>query len=347
MKIGVYSPYFDAVGGGERYMLSLASVLAANHSVDIIWDDPEVIARARESFGIDLLKTKVVHNFFREKNIFKKLSMTRKYDLIIFLSDGSIPISLAKHTILHFQVPVSHVSYNALKMSRIDAIVCNSQFTLRHLDRRLKAKSMVIYPPVDTQPLKSRHSKEHLILSVGRFHHLKKQDILIDVFKNMHDSGLLKNWKLIFAGSVLPADREYLSSLRKRAKNLPVMFEVDAGSEKMRALYGKSSLYWHAAGFKEHDPVNFEHFGIAVVEAMASGTVPLVFCGGGLPEIITNGKNGYLWKDTQSLSEMTMSLVNDSETRNRMAEEAVHRSSDFDRSRFDKSVLELVGRVCG
>jgi hypothetical protein len=72
MKIGIYSPYFDATGGGERYMLTLAEALAPTHDVHLIWDDSGLRDRAMEKFGIDLSGTKVVHNFIRGNNVLKK-----------------------------------------------------------------------------------------------------------------------------------------------------------------------------------------------------------------------------------------------------------------------------------
>ena len=44
MKFGFYSPYLDTFGGGERYMLTLASYFSKDHIVDIFWDDPAIKA---------------------------------------------------------------------------------------------------------------------------------------------------------------------------------------------------------------------------------------------------------------------------------------------------------------
>ena len=38
MKIGIYSPYLDTLGGGERYMISLASHWSKSHEVSVYWD---------------------------------------------------------------------------------------------------------------------------------------------------------------------------------------------------------------------------------------------------------------------------------------------------------------------
>ena len=38
MRIGIYSPYLDSFGGGERYMLTIAEYLSASHKVDLFLD---------------------------------------------------------------------------------------------------------------------------------------------------------------------------------------------------------------------------------------------------------------------------------------------------------------------
>ena len=60
MKFGFYSPYLDTFGGGERYMLTLASHLSQKHEVDIFWDDPSVKAPLTRFLKIDLTKTNFV-----------------------------------------------------------------------------------------------------------------------------------------------------------------------------------------------------------------------------------------------------------------------------------------------
>src|SRR3989344_8099524 len=105
MIIGFYSPYFDGCGGGERYTLTLASHWSTSHEVHLFWDDNGILSKSRARFNLDLSRVKVVRNMFREQKLLKKLFLTRKYDVIFFLSDGGIPTSFARHNILHVQVP--------------------------------------------------------------------------------------------------------------------------------------------------------------------------------------------------------------------------------------------------
>jgi len=190
MKIGFYSPYLDTFGGGERYMLTLASHLSKKNQVDIFWDDPSIKAPLTRFLKINLSKVAFKQNIFKGK-LLQKLTSTRAYDLLFVLSDGSIPLTLASKNILHFQVPFKFESlsfYTKLKLKRYQHVVVNSQFTKSFIDKSFRINSTVIYPPTDVKSIKAAN-KEKIIFSVGRFSanqlHPKKQEVLIDVFKEL------------------------------------------------------------------------------------------------------------------------------------------------------------------
>src|SRR3989304_6945148 len=163
MNIGFYDPYFGSLGGGERYVLTLAHYWSRGHTVHLFWNDPGIIPNAQKRFDRDLSGVKVVPNIFATNKLFAKLAVSKQYDLIFFLSDGSIPTSFARHNILHFQVPFATLDLNPFKVWRYDAVVCNSEFTKQHLDPRLAKKSVVIYPPV-TAVKKGTTAKKKIIL---------------------------------------------------------------------------------------------------------------------------------------------------------------------------------------
>lgn len=336
MKIGFYSPYFDTLGGGERYTLTLASHWSRRHDVKLFWDDESFIERAQKRFDIDLSGVRITQNIFRNISVFKKLFLTRQYDLIFFLSDGSVPSTLAPHNILHFQIPFEKVAYSALKLSRYRAIICNSTFTKNSLDPRVGIRSEVIYPPVSGVG-RGQEKKENIILSVGRFtdfHTAKKQHVLIEAFREGFKSGKWNTWKLILAGGLMPGDQGYMSRLRNLAKGLPVAFEPNIPIEKLRAYYQKARMYWHASGFGESNPRYMEHFGISTVEAMSAGAIPVVFHGGGQPDIVDHGLNGMLWNSLRELIDHTTKIMTDHHLESAMQRKAIEKSKQFSVSRF-------------
>lgn len=345
MKIGFYNPYFDGLGGGERYTLTLAGHWSLSHDVSLFWNDSSIIEKSERRFGLDLSRVKVVPNIFFGKNVLFKAIKTKEYDLIFFLSDGSIPFSLAKYNILHFQVPFSAVRTTKLHMSRMNAVVCNSRFTKNNLDRKLREKAIVMYPPIDRIP-SSNVEKSKIILSIGRFtsvHTAKKQAELIDAFIRIESK--LKGWRLVLAGGLLDSDREYFASLVKRAKEHAIDLRPNISHSEIIKLYQQASVYWHAAGFGESEPQYMEHFGISTVEAMSAGAVPIVYKGGGQVEIVRDNENGFLWKTLEELCEKMLSIIKDDACFTTLAQNAIETSQRYTTKVFTDAFDKLLDGI--
>ena len=341
MKIGIYNPYFDTFGGGERYMLTLGEYWSKMHEVSIFWDDNTIIDLSQIRFKLDLSRITVVPNVFKNGSLVKKMLVSATYDLIVFLSDGSVPMSLAKKNILHFQVPFPKVSMNAWKKSRYQQIICNSKFTQKYLDPTIKIPTTVIYPPVANEefyPIK----KENVIVSVGRFnghYNVKKQDILIKVFIEMYKAKKLSGWNLVLAGGMLSTDRKYVEKLNEMSEGFSIEIIPNASFEKIQSLYGQARLYWHGAGFEETKPEYMEHFGISTVESMAAGCIPIVFAGGGQTEIVEDGINGYTWKTEKELADKTLMAMS---VGNMMSKKVTQRAKDFSKNIFNQAFDSLL-----
>jgi glycosyltransferase involved in cell wall biosynthesis len=164
---------------------------------------------------------------------------------------------------------------------------------------------------------------------------------MIDSFKELIKDKQMEGWSLHLAGSV-EGDPEYVNELKKLVENIPVNFYPNLPFEKLIELYGKSSIYWHAAGFKEEDPVLMEHFGITTVEAMAAGCVPIIINKGGQSEIVDNGINGYLWETTEELISFTKKIIQGPSIREKISEEAVLKSKFFSKSNFSENLNLII-----
>lgn len=341
MKIGFYSPYLDTLGGGERYCLTLASHWSVHHKVELFWNDASIIESAQKRLNIDLSRIKVTRNIFRGINVFRKLFLTRQYDLIFFLSDGSIPSTLARHNILHTQCPFPSAGgrrfINMIKLKKYRAVVCNSKFTKRFIDEEYGVNSRVIYPPVSVDLFKPG-KKEKIILSVGRFSAYyinKKQVEMVRFFRQLQLKH--KEWKLVLAGGLLEQDRSFFDCVQQEARGLSVDILPNVSFDHLVSLYKKAPIYWHAAGYgedQERNPAGMEHFGITTVEAMSAGAVPIVFAGGGQPEIVEDGKNGFLWSSIDELLEKTNQVIMNKTAGATLQKHAIERSKQFSVSRF-------------
>ncbi len=200
-------------------MLSIALCLSQEHEVFILWDDKEIVQKALDRFGLDLTRVKVAVNVFdRSVNIIERLRKVNKYDLVIVLSDGSIPLFWEKKAVLHFQQPFKHVEgtsfINQMKLKRVVSIICNSNYTKRFIDGEFNVTSKVLYPPVDIESFKSNGIKKKLIVTVGRIQPVKKHEVLIDAFYRF--KAKIPGWKMIVAGGLMDQDRKYYEYLEKK-----------------------------------------------------------------------------------------------------------------------------------
>lgn len=350
MKAGLFDPYFDTLGGGERYMATVAECLLKNGwQVDLFWENKSIKRSLETRFGLDLVNLGFVQNIFRQAgNIFSKKQIMSKYDLIFYLSDGSVPLLFGQKNILHFQVPFTQKNgrslKNKIKFRNIHKVICNSLFTKKFIDPEYGIKSEVIYPPVEYaefQPL----GKENIILSVSRFSQslqAKKHEILIKAFGEIFKK--TNNWKLVLAGGCKEEDQGYLKGLALLAEKLPVKFLPNIGYEDLKKLYGQAKIFWHAAGFGEDEvthPEKMEHFGIVVVEAMAAGCSPVVIGKGGIPEIVDHNLNGFLWTRPDELGQYSLRLMESDQLRRKISKQAIIKSKNFSKDIFDEKILKL------
>lgn len=350
MKIGLFDPYLDTMGGGERYILSIASFLQKNHEVILYWDDTSIKEKAKVKFLLNLNGVTIRPNIFGRKTSFvSRLKQTVGLDYFFYVSDGSIPTVASRQVIPIIQFPIEGIDArnfrSRLRLVNTKMILCYSEFVKKFLEKSYPVPVKVLWPAVPTiQPVSK---KENIILSVGRFtrgNNTKNQEMLLRFFKGLYTNHF-KNWKLILAGSYLPEDEDFVTSLKKLIEKAPVEIHANCNFAELSRLYARSRIYWHAAGFGkdiEKHPRYAEHFGISVVEAMSVGSVPVVFSGGGLTEIVTDGENGYLWKNENELFEKTQKIMQNSWEYEKLSKNAQKRAVDFDTQAFNRKLSEFI-----
>lgn len=226
----------------------------------------------------------------------------------------------------------------------------NSLFTQYWTKKYWAKDSEILYPPVDVEEFKTG-KKENIILNVGRFFvggHSKRQDVLVDVFTKMVSQKLIdKSWKLILIGGISDGweHAEYFRKIKESIKGYPIEVLPSASFQKLKEVYSKAKIYWHATGYGQSqkiNPIRFEHFGITPVEAMAAECVSVVYRGGGLVETVNHNEIGYTWKTKDELVEYTRKIVRDKKLMSRMSKKSVKRAQLFSRKVFSKRLLEIV-----
>lgn len=355
MKIIIFDPYFDTLGGGERYTLQIVDFfLQRGDSIELAWRTDAIKNLSKKIFNIDINKAKINPEYYflwcQKGNFFKKYRVSSLFDLTFFISDGSVPPLFAKKNILLFQPPFQdvggHKIFNQIKLKFIYKIICYSNFTKKYIDKEYNVNSAVLHPCLGN----GFHvgEKKNLIISIGRFDnllHAKKQDILIKVFKEMITKDKLKGWELVLAGNLLGKNYTFIESLKKSSLGFPIKIIENISFSLLTHLYSQAKIYWHATGFGENlnlHPERAEHFGITILEAMASGCVPIVFNAGGLPEIVQDGKNGFLFNNLSNLKEITLRLISNKNLSEKIRKEAIDRTRDFTKEVFCKKLNEII-----
>jgi O-antigen biosynthesis protein len=270
------------------------------------------------------------NSFISNVRSYLRLStISRNYDLFINNTYSSLMPARAKVNIYYCMFPID-MDYSAVSLlgslrrlfydrflKSYDMFLSISQYTQKWVDEYWSVNSYVLYPPVKTVQKTINPHKDNIILNVGRFFaggHNKKQDVMMKTFIEMYDKGWAREWKLVLVGRKHSdeASRKYIQSLEKIARGYPIELRYDTSSDELQSLLNRSKIYWHATGFDEVsniNPAKFEHFGLSTIEAAQLGAVPVVFNGGGQPEIIKHAQNGFLWDTTQELMQYTRLLM--------------------------------------
>jgi mannose-6-phosphate isomerase-like protein (cupin superfamily) len=119
------------------------------------------------------------------------------------------------------------------------------------------------------------------LLFFGRIHHDKGAREAIEIARAC-------NKKLILAG-IIQDEAYYHQHIEPHLDNHNVVYVGSADPVQRNRLLGNASALLH--------PINFnEPFGLSVIESMACGTPVIAFNKGSMPELIEDGKNGFLVK---------------------------------------------------
>lgn len=248
--------------------------------------------------------------------------------------------------------PIRAAAADLSFLGSYDRVVANSSFTRQWVRRLWAVDAGVLEPPVHPQPC---GAKDPVILHVGRFFspeagHGKRQLELVEAFRRLHERGTATGWSLHLVGGCDDDGRPYLDTVRAAIGDLPVELHVNAPGDELRALFARASVYWHATGLGEDPeahPERMEHFGIATVEAMSAGAVPVAIGVAGQLEVFDHGVEGFHFRDLDQLVSLTESLVADPDLTDRLRRAARQRAERYGPEAFRQRLLALVDEISG
>ncbi len=367
MKICLYSPYVPKhTGGGEKYLLDVAQSLAQKHQVFLAVSeslDEAKEKKIRDQYERFLNRSLAKITFIStplgtSASWLTKLWWTNQFDVLYYLTDGSLFFSLANKNILHIQVPLKlnkRSPLEQLKLLNWDVKNTNSEFTKSVVEKSWPTKINLVHQPLVelTEQLNGAEKvnlkpKEKIILNVGRFFtqlHAKRQDVLVKMFKHLleEEPKISRGWKLVLIGAV--EDEAFAEKIKSLAKDLPIEIYHQVDRKQLISWYERASIYWHAAGFeineKEH-PEKVEHFGISTAEAMLAGCAPVVIGKGGQIEVVGPELKEWLWQTQTEGIHKTIQLLSDPELLQQVQLQAHDQALTFGHSPFEKKLEQMI-----
>jgi glycosyltransferase involved in cell wall biosynthesis len=205
-----------------------------------------------------------------------------------------------------------------IAVRRAAQLVANSRYTagrLRQLYRR--EADAIVYPGVDLAQFRPSDAPidAAYAITVGRLSPEKGLDRLLDLWHDMPDL------PLHVVGDGSPA---VLSELRSRAPS-SVVFRGRLTGDRLADAYRRAAV----AVFAPYG----EEFGMAPLEAMASGVPVVAWRSGGLQETVLDGETGYLVDDAVTLRQRLRLLLHDRARTRALGEAARRRATTFSWSR--------------
>lgn len=216
--------------------------------------------------------------------------------------------------------------WDVLSAHRVDAFIANSHHTARRIWRCYRRPATVIYPPVHVERFTPRSDKGDFYLTVSRLVGYKQIELIIRAFNQLQRPLII-----IGTGPQLP---------RLRALAQPHIQLLGSQPDTVVADYlARARAFVYAA---------CEDFGIAPVEAQASGTPVIAYGAGGTLETVRNLEHhpqdgtGLLFP-TQTVNAL-VAAVEHFETREShfQTEHLVTHAATFSPQRFAQQYLNFV-----
>src|ERR1700722_350249 len=286
-------------GGGERYPCALAVALAkSGANVDLVTFGPERMElRHHSGLGIRVLRPRSWRGDLRDPVNPVLLQLASRYDVIHAHIINKAAVLLALGASIHrTKVVITPHGGGARSGIRrglwklFDGSLFVSEFARTCESELARLPSDVIYGGADALcPSHRERTSNHRdrFLFVGRLTPHKGVDVLI--------RALPPGAGLSVVGPI--HEKDYFEHLCALAVGKDVEFRVDLSDSELCGLYGNAralilpsvELDWQ--GRQHHAP---ELLGLVVLEAMYSGVPVVVSNVGGIPEVVDDGRTGFV-----------------------------------------------------
>lgn len=350
MKVCLVNSFYPPhIGGAETYVSSLARNLEVmGHDVTVYCADSTPSAGMLFDGAVNVVRMKTPLRFYGTPiSCFPGSFMTEGYDIIHcnfpnpYFSIVSAAVSKLKSTpallTWHNDLPPvtraasvlvgAHDATSKIYLNVYQRIIATTSVYARTSPTLKKHRSKVkvipngvdtekFNPDVDSTAVKVRYGLEgrKTLIFVGAltpWHFYKGVDVLLSAFASAQKKCDRLKLMIVGGGSML---NHYRQLAEVTCKNGNVVFTGRVADELLPSLYA-------ASDFAVLPSINSsEGFGLALLEAMASGKAVIGSNVGGVPDVIEDWKTGVLVAagDTDALADRIRTLYADDELRIKM-----------------------------
>jgi len=235
--------------------------------------NPDIVHMHLRSFTYSLLsmlllKKQFIHTFHTLAEKETAGSMKRILYAFYFLKANVTPVSITSMVRKSVQKRFGN-KYNVLITNGVSPLVVTDMFM----------------PTKDEIDSYKYNKNTKVFINVARVTKVKNQELLIDTFKKLKEEDI--NAILIIVGS-LQNEKEYADSCLERASSMNNVFFLDE-KENVSDYIACSDIFCLSS--------HFEGLPLTILESMSLGKPTLSTPVGGIPDVISNGYNGFLSKD--------------------------------------------------
>jgi len=375
MRIMVFHALLELAGGGEKFAIELSKALdelsfdveiltfyrdyeAFERSINLLTPNyrPKIIAKPTPT-SYNLLDIILSERLIRFKRLMLAQSLLKTsrrldYDLI-FDTSSNVPLDV-DISYIHYPTiapgysgGIIYRTYHLLvkNFSRLlegtpKLVLTNSSWTANKVITyypRLIGRVFTLYPPVDVEYFNEAFSKgrDELVITVSRFTPEKNLGEVLKVAK------ALRNYNFLLVGSAGKYSEPIIKYLRTRieSENLDnVELKMNVPRDELRKLLSRAKYYLH--------PPFPEHFGISVVEAMATGCIPIVYRDGGVwYDIVSRVSDILGYGDINEVPNIIRNLDSNKDLYITLRSKSIEISKEFNYENFKKNLSKWVNYV--
>jgi len=369
-KIGIVHTDLKVFGGGDDLCLNVIESLQNHHELELLTlTDPD-FETLNEHFGVavDPIPVHRISEISRQLWTQNNLNLgllassifcrginlyADKYDMLFstvsefnFKRPSIQYIHFPRHAyrldsisnpinIAYERTCESLTGYSVESVSNGARLLANSEYTKDLVEDIYNTEVGVVYPPVEVDDLNPEpwENREEGFISIGTVNPSKRQLLMIEILEKVRSLGHDIHYHIV--GQL--KNSEYVKLIQEKTENKNwIYLEGKVSRERIVNLLSSHRYALHG--------MPNEHFGIAIAEMVAAGTVPFIPNGGGQREVVKENE-ALCYEDKEDAVEKIDRLLSNEKFAQDVRNELPEVRERFGKDRFKREIQAEVNTV--